>query len=244
MEVTFNTISGNRCSAEFTETSTVMDAKVMVEEALGIPASAQMLYQGADLLLDLATLRESGVTDGTSLMVMRDPKVLTYGQSLGIFSNQNAGKGKDGEGTRLDLSSACVKTEALAVDDTPMTRVVLRNVDSRGDNGPVKMGDAVAIFNMRETKRVDMGSFCVESCPAARDDSNTRLFFQRLDGPNQGAIHYGHVVALLSESGKRLDMSTMGRPDHESWATRVFVLALSEDGELTRDDIECKQTHA
>jgi len=125
-----------------------------------------------------------------------------------------------------------------------MTRLVLKNCEDSDDRGAARMGHQIAILDQELSKRVDLGYFCVTDCPASRDDDNTRLVFKRLDGPDEGAICYGHVVALFTESGdKRLNMSSMGDPNHESWATRMFLLTLCE-GELVRTDVECRGTHS
>merc|ERR1712072_881135 len=155
--------------------------------------------------------------------------VLRYGQKVGVFGTMGT------QDVRLDLSLQCVKREAAGHLDTPMTRLVLVPCNDSCEAGlllaPVLMGQELAILDEEGLKRVNLGSSYVKSCPAKRNNQNTRLVCHRLNGPSQGPICFGHVVGLFTESGhKRLDMSTMGdaNQDLESRATRVFIQALSE----------------
>lgn len=236
---TCSTLGGSSASVELRVDALVLEAKRSAAPDLGIPALEMSLFHSGQLLDDRANLKAAGITDGAALVATYDPFVLMYEQEVGIFSNQNDGKGRSGHGTRLDLSKDCERREAAADEDTPDTRCVFLHAGEQEDRAPVRMGHRVAILNEARTKRVDLG---LRMDPAFLDNSNTRLVIKRLDGPSEGPISYSHKLGIFSQDGsKRLEMSTMGNPNHESWATQLYILVL-EGGELVHDDVGCPHT--
>merc|ERR1712232_17049 len=99
--------------------------------------------------------------------------------------------------------------------------------------GKIHEKDLIKILSEDKKVRLDIGGDCVlKEVPASHESWATRLIIKRLDGPNKGPVQTDHVVRIFSEDGqKRLDvgeaaMKKNGPPNHESWATRLYIKRL------------------
>lgn len=199
----------------------VVDSPVDVEAELAIP-----FLSGVDEFRDSGPVRDCRIPFGSSIAVKPDPSVLMYGQRIGVFA--------ENPDVRLDLSLACVRRDADGHVDNFMTRLVLVHYGNAADRGPVHLEQEIGIFDERRTKRLNLGNKCVKRCPIKRNNNNTRLVFRRLDGVSEGPVCFGHIVGIFTESGhKRLDMTTMDDPTHDTFATRQFIreYTVLEDGD-------------
>lgn len=97
----------------------------------------------------------------------------------------------------------------------------------------IQYGSVVGIYTEEGHVRLDLGTRAMkEAVPASNNNWATRLRIRRLDGPNSGAIRYGHVVGIFTEEGHvRLDLGTRAMKEavpanHNSWATQLRIRRL------------------
>ncbi|MGB1256647.1 MAG: hypothetical protein ACPG51_12345 [Thiolinea sp.] len=157
---------------------------------------------------------------GTSKTVTAHDLV-NYGDTIGIFAEDDR--------ARLDVGIRAMKEEIPADHDSWATRLIIKRLDGRND-GPVSPEHLVGIFSEDGRARLDIGIRAMkEEIPADHESWATKLTIKRLDGDNQGPVHYDDVVGIFSEDGRvRLDVGIRAMKeeipaDHESWATRLRI---------------------
>lgn len=81
---------------------------------------------------------------------------------------------------------------------------------------------------------LDIGTGKKPNNAAGHQSWATRLCFERVDGPSDGAVRAHHVVKIVStERHKCLDLgNSCANSRHSSWATNFFIRSLSNNDEI------------